>query len=98
MSKGDTRSQYNNHRREAELHDAPEHAHEVGALHEKVLHEKNESYEQAHETHYDGRFGHKDIEALAHQYWQARGCPEGSPDEDWSRAVKELRLRHQNVS
>jgi hypothetical protein len=27
-----------------------------------------------------------DIAALAYQLWEARGCPMGSPDEDWYRA------------
>src|ERR1700674_2837534 len=27
-------------------------------------------------------FGHKEIATLAHALWRARGCPEGSPDED----------------
>jgi hypothetical protein len=36
-------------------------------------------------------FGHNEIAALAHELWQARGCPEGSPDEDWFRAAEELR-------
>jgi len=31
--------------------------------------------------------------ALALELWRARGCPEGSPDEDWFRAVEELRSR-----
>ena len=31
------------------------------------------------------------IARLAYSYWQARGCPEGSPEEDWLRAEAELR-------
>jgi hypothetical protein len=38
-------------------------------------------------------FGHDDIAALAHQLWLARGCPDGSPDEDWFRAAEQLRSR-----
>jgi hypothetical protein len=38
-------------------------------------------------------FGHKEIAALAHALWQARGCPEGSPEEDWFHAAQELRAR-----
>jgi hypothetical protein len=38
-------------------------------------------------------FGHEDIAALAHALWQARGCPEGSPEEDWFQAAHELRAR-----
>jgi hypothetical protein len=38
-------------------------------------------------------FGHDDIAALAHELWQARGCPQGSPEEDWFRAAEQLRAR-----
>jgi hypothetical protein len=38
-------------------------------------------------------FGHNEIAALAYEYWQERGQPEGSAEEDWHRAVKELRSR-----
>jgi hypothetical protein len=31
------------------------------------------------------------VAALAYQFWQERGCPEGSPDEDWFRAEEEVR-------
>jgi hypothetical protein len=33
---------------------------------------------------------HEQIARLAFSYWQARGCPEGSPEEDWLRAEAEL--------
>ena len=33
----------------------------------------------------------EEIKRLAYYYWQARGCPIGSPEEDWYRAEKELR-------
>lgn len=36
-------------------------------------------------------FTHGDIAARAYSLWEERGCPEGSSDEDWYRAVKELR-------
>lgn len=32
----------------------------------------------------------EDIAAHAYKLWQARGCPEGSSQEDWFRAVEEL--------
>jgi hypothetical protein len=38
-------------------------------------------------------FGHNDIELLAYEFWQARGCPFGSAEEDWVRAVEQLRSR-----
>ncbi len=31
------------------------------------------------------------VARLAYSYWQDRGCPEGSPEEDWLRAEAELR-------
>ena len=37
--------------------------------------------------------GEEDIAALAYELWQARGCPDGSPDEDWYQAVETLRSR-----
>lgn len=32
-----------------------------------------------------------DIAALAYQLWQARGCPLGSPEEDWLEAERHLK-------
>ena len=34
--------------------------------------------------------GSDDIARLAYTYWQARGCPAGSPEEDWLRAESDL--------
>ena len=41
----------------------------------------------------------EEIAALAHALWQARGCPNGSPEEDWFQAKRELagRSRHQRA-
>jgi hypothetical protein len=33
---------------------------------------------------------HNDIAALAYSYWLERGQPDGSPEEDWLRAEREL--------
>jgi hypothetical protein len=33
---------------------------------------------------------HEEISVLAHGLWQARGCPEGSPDQDWFQASQEF--------
>lgn len=30
------------------------------------------------------------VAALAYNLWEARGCPVGSPEEDWFRAEQEL--------
>jgi len=35
----------------------------------------------------------EEIALLAHRYWLARGCPAGSPEEDWFRAEEELKTR-----
>ena len=32
----------------------------------------------------------EDIARLAYQLWQERGCPVGSPEEDWYRAEEQL--------
>ena len=33
---------------------------------------------------------HEEIAALAYSLWQARGCPEGTPDDDWFKAEEVL--------
>jgi len=35
----------------------------------------------------------EDIANLAFALWQARGCPFGSPEEDWFRAEAELKVK-----
>jgi hypothetical protein len=35
----------------------------------------------------------EEIAALAYSLWQARGCPEGMPDEDWFNAERTLRAK-----
>ena len=35
----------------------------------------------------------RDIASLAYQRWLERGCPQGSPEEDWLAAEHELRSR-----
>jgi len=96
-------SHYENHQRAAELHDGAAHAHRVGEEHGKQVHlTPHEQSRQAEEHspqaattgHGMTTFGHVDIVALAHKFWVARGRPEGSPDEDWFRAVEELRSRN----
>jgi hypothetical protein len=34
--------------------------------------------------------GHQEIAELAYRYWQDRGCPNASPEEDWLRAERDL--------
>ena len=37
---------------------------------------------------------HRRIELLAHEFWRARGCPEGSPETDWFLAEEQIRHQH----
>lgn len=99
-------SHYENHQRAAELHDLAAHAHRSAGQHgqqehltgheqsrdtlaaSQAAHEHSEFATVGHGIH---TFGHKEIEVRAHELWQKRGCPEGSPEEDWLQAAKELR-------
>jgi hypothetical protein len=101
-------SHYENHQRGAELQDAAAHAHRVAEQHGQQEHltgsehsrQALEHSQSAHQHtqatttgHGVAAFGHDDIAALAHKLWQDRGCPEGSPQEDWFRAAEELRAQ-----
>jgi hypothetical protein len=101
-------SHYENHQRAAELHDAGAHAHRVAEQHGQndylSGHEQSRlALERSRDAHHATQvttaghgiaaFGHDDIAARAHELWQARGCPEGSSQEDWFRAAEELRSR-----
>lgn len=37
----------------------------------------------------------EEIACLAYQYWQQRGHPTGTPEEDWFRAEEEIKQRQQ---
>ena len=106
-------SHYENHQRATELEDGAAHAHRVGELDGKQEHltgneHTRQTFEHVQEDQRQGHkatvghgiaaFGHNEIAAFAHELWQARGCPEGSPDEDWHEAVKELRSRATRTS
>jgi hypothetical protein len=39
----------------------------------------------------DEALSHDEIAAHAYRCWHERGCPHGSPEEDWHRAERELR-------
>ncbi|MFN0106758.1 MAG: DUF2934 domain-containing protein [Bryobacteraceae bacterium] len=40
----------------------------------------------------------REIEERAYQSWLKRGCPMGSPEEDWFRAERELIARFASSS
>jgi hypothetical protein len=101
-------SHYENHQRAAELHDVAAHAHRAAGQHgeqdhltghehsRQALEHSQNAHEHTLETtvgHGIVAFGHDEIAALAHELWQARGCPDGSPEEDWFHAAEELRSR-----
>ena len=92
--------------RATELHDVAEHTHRVAEQHgqqehltgpelsRQALEHSREAQQQTQAAtvgHGIATFGHNDIAALAYDLWRARGCPEGSPEEDWLRAAEQLR-------
>jgi hypothetical protein len=87
------------HQSAAEAHEKQDHetGHERSrqALeHSQEVHQHGEHvHAEAVNEHGFVMFGHEDIARLAHSLWQARGCPEGSPEEDWFHAVHNLRAR-----
>jgi len=71
----------------------------------QALEHSSTAYQQSLEVHQQAKTkpavtvpaqeaGEGDIAVLAYKLWQARQCPEGSPQEDWFRAVEELRHRN----
>ena len=104
-------SHFENHQRAAELHDGAAHAHRVaeqqGNADHLTAHEQSRQalehssdlhqHAQAAAGHGIAAFGHAEIAALAYELWQARGCPNGSPEEDWFHAAQELRSRTTHV-
>jgi hypothetical protein len=38
------------------------------------------------------------IEQLAHHLWQERGCPIGSPEDDWFEAERQLTALSSNIA
>ncbi|HLH05472.1 MAG TPA: DUF2934 domain-containing protein [Bryobacteraceae bacterium] len=51
-----------------------------------------QSYDAIHQDNND--LTHDEIARHAYRCWQERGCPEGSAEEDWHRAERELRERY----
>jgi hypothetical protein len=98
---------YDNPHSAADLHDRAAHAHRVaheegdgmtGDEHSRRALEASQAADELTRAAAFGRgvvtFGHDEIATLAHELWQARGCPYGSPEEDWLRAEGELRARN----
>ncbi len=101
-------SHYENHQRAAELHDLAAHAHRAAETHGKQDHETGKEHSSralehsaaAHRQtqvslnrHGIQTFGHHETAELAFDLWKARGCPVGSPEEDWVHATEQLLSR-----
>jgi hypothetical protein len=99
---------YENHYRAAELHDRAADAHRILKKNEKgdeIIGDEHSRQALDHSQAADKltkalafgygvtTCGNDEIAALAYKLWQARGCPYGSPEEDWLRAETELRAR-----
>ena len=91
------------HRSAAEAHEKQDHqtGHERSR---RALEHSQQAYQHSEQAHQDAvnehgiaMFGHQEIAVLAHALWQARGCPEGSPEEDWFHAAQELRARGEGL-
>ena len=52
-----------------------------------------ESLDDSAPTNVSEPVDQQEIAELAYELWHARGCPDGSPDEDWFRAEQELGSR-----
>jgi Protein of unknown function (DUF2934) len=70
---------------------ATEHSNQAYLLAQQE-HEKPRTAPGAEGSNHDAR--EQDIAALAYSLWQGRGCPAGSPEEDWFPAEEKLRFRH----
>lgn len=86
------------HRSAAEAHEKQDHqtGHERSrhALeHSQQAYEHTGQMQRTVNEHGIVMFGRHEIAALAHSLWQSRGCPEGSPEQDWFQASHELRAR-----
>jgi hypothetical protein len=86
------------HRSAAEAHEKQDHqtGHERSRL---ALEHSQRAYEHTLQVHretlleHTTTFGQEEIAALAHTLWRQRGCPEGSPEQDWFEAAHQLRAR-----
>jgi hypothetical protein len=41
---------------------------------------------------------HEEIARIAYSYWEQRGYSGGTPEEDWFRAIEELRRRRESAA
>jgi len=87
------------HQSAAEAHEKQDHP--TGQEHSRqALEHSQQAYQHTEQIHREeanehgvATFGHSEIAELAHALWQARGGPQGSPEEDWFQAAHQLRAR-----
>ena len=99
MSRHNSGSGDQHHQRAAEMQNSPGHAHVVAEVSREKQdhltgHEQSRlalaQQAQVHpENARQGTDAHAEVHVLAHRLWEARGCPLGSPDQDWFEAVKQ---------
>ncbi len=90
------------HRSVADAHEKLDH--QTGQeLSRQALEHSQKAYQQTEKMrreianeHGIATLGYREISALAHELWEARGRPDGSPDEDWFQAAKALRARSES--
>ena len=102
-------AEYHNLAAHAHLTAAAQHEkgdHLTGHEHSRqALEHTNKAYQQSLQAHGKGQTEHatkvltheaaeQDIAALAYQFWQDRGSPEGSSEHDWFHAIEELQSRN----
>ncbi len=61
----------------------------------QALEHSRQAHDHTEQAHDDGAGGpglvaHEELAMVAHELWEARGRPEGSPEEDWFRAASRL--------
>jgi hypothetical protein len=85
------------HRSAAEQHGKQVHLTGGERSRQALEHSKNahQHTSQSHQAlineHGIATFSDSEIAARAHEIWRARGCPEGSSQQDWFRAAEELK-------
>ncbi len=86
----------------AEAHEKQDH--QTGHEHSRqALEHSRHAYEHTGQSQPGAANGHyvaahEDIAILAHGLWEARGCPDGSPEEDWFDAAHQLQVHAEAVA
>ncbi|MEP6539116.1 MAG: DUF2934 domain-containing protein [Bryobacteraceae bacterium] len=85
----------------AEAHEKQDHqtGHERSRQAREHSQKAHEHTYPSHQEPADGNvaIAHEDVAMLAHGLWEERGCPDGSPDEDWFNAVQQLQLQGESL-